>query len=96
MGRLLLVMGTPEVLHEMSLLPETVQAKDALIRPHSRVGPQVDIDVGLGGEDYAAHGALGLLAGLQRGQLLGGEAGQSQWTIVILHIIVVVVHRAFK
>ena len=48
-GRLLLVMAAPEVLHEMSLLPETIQAKDAFIRTHSGMGPQVDIDVGFGG-----------------------------------------------
>ena len=49
MGRLFLVMGATEVFHEMRLLPETVQAKDALIRSHSGVGPQVNVDVGLGG-----------------------------------------------
>ena len=93
MGRLLLVMGAPEVLHEMRLLPETVQAKDAFIRSHSGVGPQVDIDVGFGGENDAADRALGLLPRLERGQLLRGEAGQIGVGVVVVIVIVVIFHH---
>ena len=33
--------------HEMRLLPEPVQAEDTLIGPHTRMGPKMNVDIGL-------------------------------------------------
>ena len=47
-GRLFLIVRAPEVLHQVGLLPETVEAEDALVGPHPGVSPEVDVDIGFG------------------------------------------------
>ena len=47
-GRLFLIVRAPEVLHQVGLLPETVEAEDTLVGPHPGVSPEVDVDIGFG------------------------------------------------
>ena len=51
---LFLIVRATEVLHQVGLLPETVEAEDALIGPHPGVSPEVDVDIGFG---RVGHGA---------------------------------------
>lgn len=62
MRGLLLIMGTSKVFHQMRFLPKSVEAQNAFVRPHPRMGPQMDIDIGLGAQNDATNGALGLLS----------------------------------
>ena len=59
MRRLFLVMRTPKVLHQMRLLPESVQAKDAFVGSDTGMRTQMHIDVCLGAQNDSADGTLG-------------------------------------
>ena len=51
----LVVVGAAEVLHEMRLLPESGIAHDTGVRAIAGMGPQVNLQVGLGGKHDAAN-----------------------------------------
>ena len=52
MRRLFLVMRTPKVLHQMRLLPESVQAKDAFVGSDTGMRTQMHIDIRLGAQNH--------------------------------------------
>ena len=83
-------MRTPKVLHQMRLLPEPVQAKDAFVRPHAGVRAQVYIDIGFGAQNDSADGTLGLFPRLVHQvehQVLVGRFTIIVVVIVLLHFI---------
>ncbi len=47
--------------HEVGLLPETVIAENAGVGSNPGVGSQVNVQVGLGGQNRPAHGTPGAL-----------------------------------
>jgi hypothetical protein len=87
--RLLLVVRAPEMLHEMRLLPEPVQAQDAFIRPHARMRPEVDIHIGLRTEDNPAHRTFGFFP--QDPAILGLHGIDGHHQVTMGHVIVVVI-----
>lgn len=52
-----MIVRTPEVFHEMCLLAETTEAEHARVGADPGVGAQVNVQVGLGGEEDPTHRA---------------------------------------